>query len=70
MLILSVSFYAQSQEREQLVVPLSDPTKEVKLNANLITGSIKVIGYDGKDIIIDAVAPVSEKNKCVNAPTE
>jgi len=63
MLILSVSFYAQSQEREQLVVPLSDPTKEVKLNANLITGSIKVIGYDGKDIIIDAVAPVSEKKQ-------
>ena len=63
MLILSVSFYVQSQEREQLVVPLSDPTKEVKLNANLITGSIKVIGYDGKDIIIDAVAPVSEKKQ-------
>lgn len=61
MLILVASFYAQSQEREQLIVPLSDPSKELKLNANLISGSIKVIGYDGKDVIIDAVAPVSEK---------
>ncbi|WP_188766621.1 hypothetical protein [Emticicia aquatilis] len=63
MLMLSASFYAQSQEREQLTVPLSDPAKEVKLNVNLITGSIKVMGYDGKDIIIDAIAPVSEKKQ-------
>lgn len=62
-LILLASFYAQSQDREQLTVPVSDPTKEIKLNANLITGSIKVIGYDGKDIIIDAIAPVSEKKQ-------
>lgn len=62
-LILLASFYAQSQDREQLIVPVSDPTKEIKLNANLITGSIKVIGYDGKDIIIDAIAPVSEKKQ-------
>lgn len=62
-LILLASFYAQSQDREQLTVPVSDPTKEIKLNANLITGSIKVVGYDGKDIIIDAIAPVSEKKQ-------
>lgn len=62
-LILLASFYAQSQDREQLTVPVSDPTKEIKLNANLITGSIKVIGYDGKDIIIDAIAPISEKKQ-------
>lgn len=62
-LILLAPFYAQSQDREQLTVPVSDPTKEIKLNANLITGSIKVIGYDGKDIIIDAIAPVSEKKQ-------
>lgn len=62
-LMLSASFYAQSQEREQLTVPVSDPAKEIKLNVSLITGSIKVIGYDGKDIIIDAVAPISEKKQ-------
>lgn len=62
-LIICISFYAQSQDREQLTVPVSDPTKEIKLNANLITGSIKVIGYDGKDVIIDAIAPVSEKKQ-------
>lgn len=62
-LIACTSFYAQSQEREQLTVPVSDPAKEVKLNVNFITGSIKVIGYDGKDVIIDAIAPVSEKKQ-------
>jgi hypothetical protein len=62
-LMLSASFYAQSQEREQLTVPVSDPTKEIKLNVSLISGSIKVIGYDGKDVVIDAVAPVSEKKQ-------
>lgn len=62
-LIACTSFYVQSQEREQLTVPVSDPAKEIKLNVSLITGSIKVIGYDGKDVIIDAVAPVSEKKQ-------
>ncbi len=50
-----VSLWAESQEREQLTVPLTDPTKEGKLNINLVTGSIKIVGYAGKDIMIDAV---------------
>lgn len=62
-LIVCTSLYAQSQEREQLTVPISDPAKEIKLNVSLITGSIKVIGYDGKDVVIDAIAPVSEKKQ-------
>lgn len=58
MLIVAIALNAQSQEREQLTVPLSDPTKEGKLHVGLVTGSIKVIGYDGKDIVIDAIANV------------
>jgi hypothetical protein len=54
--LLSVSFFAKSQDREQLSVPLSDPNKEGKLKVEIINGSIKVVGYDGKDIIIDAVS--------------
>jgi len=52
-LILLASFYAQRQDREQLTDPVSDPTKEIKLNANLITGIINFNGYNGKDIIIN-----------------
>ncbi|MFY7912333.1 MAG: hypothetical protein ACOVO2_22390 [Emticicia sp.] len=62
-LIIGLSFCAQGQEREQLTVPVSDPSKEIKLNVNLISGSIKVMGYDGKDVVIDAIAPVSEKKQ-------
>jgi hypothetical protein len=46
---------ANAQEREQLSVPLTDPTKEGKLNINLVTGSIKVLGYAGKEVMIDAM---------------
>lgn len=55
-----ISLVAQSQEREQLTIPLSDSSKEGKLNINLVTGSIKIIGYAGKDVIVDAV--VKEDN--------
>ena len=63
-LVLSVvsPFFAQSQEREQLTIPLSNPTKEGKLNVSLVTGSIKVIGYAGKEVIIDAIS-VERDNK-------
>jgi hypothetical protein len=54
--------FAQSQEREQLTVPLTDPSKAGKLDVSLVNGSIKIIGYTGKDIIIDAVA-VNEDNE-------
>jgi hypothetical protein len=50
-LALSTRLMAQSQ---QLTVPLSDPGKPYKLNVDLVTGSITVSVYDGKDIIIDA----------------
>ncbi len=45
---------AQGDSKEQqLTVPLSDPGKPYKLNASLLNGTIKVIGYEGKDIVID-----------------
>jgi DUF4097 and DUF4098 domain-containing protein YvlB len=53
-LIFVVTATAQDSNKEQLVVPLSDPGKPYKLNVDLVTGSIKVVGYEGKDIIIDA----------------
>ncbi|GAB4051122.1 DUF4097 family beta strand repeat-containing protein [Spirosoma litoris] len=47
---------AQSEVKEQLVVPLSDPSKPGNLRVGLINGSIHVIGYSGKDVVIDIVA--------------
>jgi hypothetical protein len=65
MLLLIIPFHAKCQEREQLTVPLTDPSKEGKLNVSIITGSIKVIGYDGKDMIIDAIS--DERNDKKNS---
>jgi Putative adhesin len=55
-LIMINPLLAKSQEREQLTIPLSDPMKEGKLEVGLVTGSIKIIGYAGKGVVIDAVA--------------
>ncbi|GAB3771934.1 hypothetical protein GCM10028818_11420 [Spirosoma horti] len=47
---------AQNDVKEQLVVPLSDPSKPGSLKVGLINGSIHVIGYSGKDVVIDITA--------------
>jgi len=45
----------QAQDNKQLLtVPLSEPGKPFKLNVDLISGSIKVIGYEGKEVMIEA----------------
>jgi hypothetical protein len=59
-LFVAIPFFAQSQEKEQLTIPLSDPNKEGKLDVGIINGSIKVIGYAGKEVMIEAVA--ADKN--------
>lgn len=51
----------QTETKEQLVVPLSEPGKPYKLNVGLINGSIKIIAYEGKDVVIDAVAETEKK---------
>ena len=55
-LLLSRPLLAQNEVKEQLVVPLSDPGKPGNLHVGLINGSIHVIGYSGKDVVIDIVA--------------
>jgi len=44
----------QQSQSEQLTVPLSEPGKPYKLHVSLLNGSIKIVGYEGKDIMIDA----------------
>lgn len=51
-LFIGTSTFGQSGSTEQLTVPLSSPGKPYTLKVHLVTGSIKVVGYDGKDIVI------------------
>jgi hypothetical protein len=57
-LILVSRSFGQSGSSEQLTVPLSSPGKPYSLKVHLVTGSIKVTSYEGKDIIIN-VSPRS-----------
>jgi hypothetical protein len=38
---------------EQLAIPLSEPGKPFTLEAKLFFGAITIIGYDGKDVLVD-----------------
>lgn len=51
---------AQTRHSEEMIVPLSDPGKPVTLEAKLLSGSIKVIGYDGKDVIVQVLMDSSK----------
>ena len=50
---------AQTSLTEQLIVPLSSPGKAYTLKVELVMGSIKVVSYEGKDIVLD-VTPKKE----------
>jgi hypothetical protein len=53
-LMIAAKSFAQTGSTETLTVPLSSPGKPYSLKVHLVTGSIKVAGYDGKDVIINA----------------
>ena len=52
-LIIGSKSFGQSGSAEQLTVPLSSPGKPYSLKVHLVTGSIKVVSYEGKDIVIN-----------------
>jgi len=52
-LMFAASTLAQTGSTETLTVPLSSPGKQYTLKVHLVTGSIKITGYDGKDVIIN-----------------
>ncbi|MCX6559854.1 MAG: hypothetical protein NTZ26_05005, partial [Candidatus Aminicenantes bacterium] len=47
---------AESAAPERLVIPLSKPGQPATFEANVMFGSVKISGYDGKDIVIEATA--------------
>ena len=59
----AISGLAVAQDDERLVVPLSDPARPARLEIQLFSGDISVEGYDGKEIVIVADAPIREGDK-------
>src|SRR5450759_4512983 len=62
-LMIGNKSFGQSGSTEQLTVPLSSPGKAYTLKVHLVTGSIKVVGYDGKDVIINVTPRGSEEER-------
>jgi hypothetical protein len=54
---------AQSAAKDELIIPLSNPGKPYKLDVGLISGSITVTGYEGKDIAIQIAGDDENKSK-------
>ncbi|WP_353719630.1 DUF4097 family beta strand repeat-containing protein [Dyadobacter sp. 676] len=57
----SAPLLAQGDLKEQLTIPLSDPAKPGTLKVHLIRGSIRVTGYSGNQVVIDASTKQSDK---------
>lgn len=46
--------FAQETQSNKVTVPLTDPSKPVTLEAGLMSGGITVVGYNGKEVIVEA----------------
>ena len=45
---------AQENQTNKVTVPLTDPSKPVTVEADLMSGGITVLGYNGKEVIVEA----------------
>lgn len=66
-LIIGTKSFGQTGSTEQLTVPLSSPGKPYSLKVHLVSGSIKVASYDGKDIIINVIPRDGDNEEESNA---
>lgn len=66
----TVPVLAQSDVKEQLIVPLTDPGKPGSLEVELVQGFIHVVGYNGKEVVIDAASDGQRRNRNDNRTAE
>lgn len=45
---------AQAGDNNRITVPLTDPSRPAQVRAHLVSGSITVKAYEGKDVIVEA----------------
>ena len=62
----NTTLHAQSEAKETITVPLSDPSKPGSLKVNLLNGSIRISGYAGKEVVIEATSKGAEKSDKLN----
>jgi hypothetical protein len=54
LLAAGIGAFAQQAKTDRVTVPLSNPGKPGIVEVSLMMGSIKVVGYEGKEIIVEA----------------
>lgn len=57
---------ATASSGDKVTVPLSDPLRPAFIKAHLLTGSISVKGYEGKDVIVEARARNEDNEETQN----
>lgn len=62
-LMMGTKSFGQSGSGEHLTVPLSSPGQPYTLKVHLVEGSIKVVSYEGKDILINVTSGTDEEEK-------
>ncbi len=55
--LILLSFTIVKSQNRDLTVKLTNPLKAGKLNVELFNGSIKIVGYSGKEVMISADGP-------------
>jgi hypothetical protein len=55
-LLLAAAMFAAAQDAQtdRVTVPLTNPGKAATVSVEVMFGSIKVVGYEGKDVIVEA----------------
>jgi len=57
--------FAQQSQPDRVTVPLTDPTKPAFVEVQVLLGSIKVTGYEGKEVIVEATV----REKALTGPS-
>ncbi len=65
-ILISTGIAAQENNTQRMVVPLTKPGQRGLLEVELMNGSIKVAGYSGKEVIVEAEALTEESMYKVN----
>lgn len=60
---LSAPLLAQGDSKEQLTIPLTDPARPGTLKVHLVRGTIRVTGYTGNQVVIDASSRPDKADK-------
>jgi DUF4097 and DUF4098 domain-containing protein YvlB len=55
-IVLAGKTQAQTDNKQQVTVPLSEPGKPCKVKVEALNGSIKVVGYEGKEVLVEVEA--------------